>query len=92
MQQNPTEPYLSCPYCLTKIEIIDEPLEIVEEPVEAQEKPSDVEIEESNDNEKLSNCQFHPGYLSERSSKENIPDECLICKDIVDCMMKKTRE
>jgi hypothetical protein len=92
LQQNPTEPYFSCPYCLSKIETIDEPLKIVEEPLEAQEKPSNVEIEKSSNNDRTSDCRFHIGYLSERSSKENIPDDCLICKDIVNCMMKKMRE
>jgi hypothetical protein len=37
-------------------------------------------------------CKNHFGYLSERSLKEQIPDECLTCKDIVHCMLKKTME
>jgi len=28
-------------------------------------------------------CKNHFGYLSERSLREQIPDECLACKDIV---------
>jgi len=27
--------------------------------------------------------------LSERSRKEKIPDECMICEEIVQCMLKK---
>ena len=39
-----------------------------------------------------SSCSFHLGYLSERDAKGQIPDECMACKDIVDCMLKKMRE
>ena len=35
----------------------------------------------------IEDCKKHFGYLSERSGK-NIPDECLICKAIVQCMLK----
>lgn len=39
-----------------------------------------------------SECPHHLGYLSEKSSKEKIPDECIMCKDIVTCMLKKMKE
>jgi hypothetical protein len=92
LQQDNEEPYDACPYCLTEINLDndltvtrDEPKEIeveekkhVEERVELPEKPSE--------------CPYHLGYLSERSSKEQIPDECIMCKDIVACMLKKMKE
>jgi hypothetical protein len=34
-------------------------------------------------------CSLHFGYLSERSKNENIPDECVVCENIVKCMLKK---
>jgi hypothetical protein len=37
-------------------------------------------------------CLNHFGYLSERKTKEQIPDECLTCKDILQCMLKKTKQ
>jgi hypothetical protein len=37
-------------------------------------------------------CPYHLGYLGERSSKSQIPDACLLCKDVVGCMMKKIVE
>jgi hypothetical protein len=49
----------------------------LEEKIETSEKPSD--------------CLHYVGYLSERSSKEQIPDECMMCKDIVACMLKKMK-
>ncbi len=36
-------------------------------------------------------CAHHFGYLSERGNKENIPDECMICQNIVKCMFKVER-
>jgi hypothetical protein len=52
----------------------------VEEPIEtpAAEAPSE--------------CAHYLGYLSEKSSSEQIPDECMMCKDIVTCMLKKMKE
>jgi hypothetical protein len=38
-----------------------------------------------------SGCAHHLGYLSEKSSKDQIPDECMMCKDIVTCMLKKMK-
>jgi hypothetical protein len=97
LQQNPTEPYSACPFCLTKIKT-EQPLEIDQKPQEqiiqkAELKIDQVEAKEKPlKSEKPSACHHHPGYLSERSSKEQIPDECMVCKDIVECMLKKMRE
>ncbi len=73
---------------------MEEPLKIDEKPAEKEQpKINQVETKEkTKSGEKPSGCHHHPGYLSERSSKEQISDECLICKDIVDCMLRKMRE
>jgi hypothetical protein len=95
LQENLSEPYSACPFCLTKIKIVEEPRKAEEKPEEIEQpKISQAETEEklSKNGTKPSDCHYHPGYLSERSSKEQIPDECLVCKDIVDCMLKKMRE
>jgi len=97
LQEKQTEPYYACPYCLTKLEI-EQPKK--EEEKVSFEKLSQTQPEEKQDKgkdknrtkEKPSECQLHPGYLSERSSKEEIPDGCLLCKDIVECMLKKMRD
>jgi hypothetical protein len=67
-----------------------EPETFEPEETEAEEKESTeerVEIPET-----PSECSHHLGYLSERSSKEKIPDECMMCKDIVECMLKKMKK
>ena len=84
--QGPTEPYYTCPFCLTKI---------AETPVEATQKTENPQNlatateEKSAAKETPSGCRYHLGYLSERVQKEQIPDDCLVCKDIVECMLRK---
>jgi hypothetical protein len=93
LQEKQTEPYYACPYCLTKLEI-EQPKR--EEEKVSFEKLSQMQPEKKQDKnrskEKDSECPLHPGYLSERSSNEQIPDGCLVCKDIVECMLKKMRD
>ena len=94
LQENPSEPYFACPFCLSKIEMPE--LQIQEKPSQlpqAPQKPSEAESKQGSpkSNEKSAACQFHLGYLSERTQKE-IPDNCLVCKNIVDCMLRKMRD
>jgi hypothetical protein len=53
---------------------------------------ADFEIKHVKNSEKPAACQYHLGYLSERTSKQQIPDDCLVCKDSVECMLRKMRE
>ena len=36
-----------------------------------------------------SGCQYWFGYLSQRSSDTQIPDECIECQKSIDCMLNK---
>jgi hypothetical protein len=104
LQQDPEGPFDACPYCLTEINVEDMPAvtpdeteTVEEEEAEAEPKavvekttpPAEKHVEVP---EAPSGCLHHIGYLSERSSKEQIPDECMMCKDIVKCMLKKMKE
>jgi hypothetical protein len=100
LQQDNEEPYDACPYCLTEIKIDTEPPFACDKPeaetFEAEETETEVEDQKPIDDhletpEAPSECPHHLGYLSERSSKEQIPDECMMCKDIVTCMLKKMK-
>jgi hypothetical protein len=33
-------------------------------------------------------CRHQFGYLSKRDSKEKIPEDCMMCENIVQCMLK----
>jgi hypothetical protein len=68
--------YDACPYCLTEITTDDEKTE----------EPS---LEEVEPPEKPSSCPHYIGYLCDRPTKPNVPDECMVCKDIIPCMLKK---
>jgi hypothetical protein len=37
---------------------------------------------------KAQGCTHEFGYLSKRSSKEKIPEECMMCESIVQCMLR----
>lgn len=83
--------YDACPYCLTEISIEDDLTASFAEPKETKAEEKVCAEEHVEIPEKPSGCSYHLGYLSERSSKDKIPDECMICKDIVECMLKKTK-
>jgi hypothetical protein len=40
--------------------------------------------------EKKSGCKYHLGYLGEEKH-EQIPDDCLICSQIIECMHQKSK-
>jgi len=94
LRQDPAEPYDACPYCLTEITSNDElsaPNDILVEAEEAELEEDKPLVEQVELPGKSSECPYHLGYLSERSSKEQIPDKCMMCKDIVTCMLKKMK-
>ncbi|MGD0643545.1 MAG: hypothetical protein ABSA75_01420 [Candidatus Bathyarchaeia archaeon] len=103
LQQDSAEPYAACPYCLTKIteaqlEAENKPEKATEPQLEAENKPEKAQIETglpeekpTKNREKPLTCHHYLGYLSERAQKEQIPDECIVCKDIVECMLRKMR-
>ena len=92
LQQDSEGPYDACPYCLTEI-TLDEEIPVSCDELKETEAEENESIEERVEiPEKPSECSYHLGYLSERSSKETIPDECMMCKDIVECMLKKMKK
>jgi DNA-directed RNA polymerase subunit RPC12/RpoP len=96
LQYDSKERYNACPYCLTKIEEgtmtkestseedVFKELQINEGNVEAKRK--------SESNGKQPICNYHLGYLSERAQNEQIPEECLVCQNTVECMLRKMRQ
>jgi hypothetical protein len=91
LQENPSEPYFACPICLTKI---DELTPKKQEPVAPHVEPQRITVNQSTGKggEKPGSCSYHLGYLAERAQKEQIPDDCLVCPRIVDCMLKRINE
>lgn len=85
-QQSSKEPYYACPYCLTEIvfsetESDDAPEKQVAEVAVPEEKPIQ-------NQEKSSDCRHYFGYMSEKEHKQQMPEECMLCSQIIDCMVK----
>jgi len=82
-------PYDACPFCLTKItaENVVTFSNAAEKDAGQDRSPKQVKAV---DNSPI--CKNYFGYLSERPSKEQFPEECLTCREIVQCMLKKTLE
>jgi DNA-directed RNA polymerase subunit RPC12/RpoP len=74
--------YYACPYCLAKIDK-DKTLK-KEEPMKAStithgkaEAKPEVEVK----------CQHYFGYLKKRPRNKPIPDECLTCDKMIECLV-----
>jgi len=88
------ETYYACPYCLTEITVEKSSANGEEEKEikKTKGKPERIQVADETPTQspkKTQGCAHHFGYLSERSTKEKIPEECIVCEDIVQCMLKK---
>jgi hypothetical protein len=54
---------------------------------EIKELRAPIEERSTQTNPKAQKCVHHFGYLSKRSTKEKIPEECMMCENIVQCML-----
>ncbi|MEM1563211.1 MAG: hypothetical protein QW161_00875 [Candidatus Bathyarchaeia archaeon] len=89
--------YEACPYCLTEI-MVEKPVIIsaagpkISEKSEAEEKTLAKEEFDVQTVPEKTECKHYFGYLSKRSSKEGLPEECIMCEKIVQCMLKTITE
>lgn len=86
-----SEKYDACPYCLTEIKVGEdtETIEVKKKEEIEIEQPEIRKIETSAPKiQKTEGCSHYMGYLSQRSTKEKIPEECMVCENIVKCMLK----
>jgi len=89
-----SEPFLARPYCLKEVvpPNNETPVEEIHEsemnlPIDSGNAPK-MRKQSKEPPTKMVSCGHHMGYLSERSKKEAIPEECIICEHIVECMLK----
>ena len=85
LQKSSKDPYNACPYCLTEIIIAKIEKENPPENTEAI-IPNEEPIQKES---KAPCCKYHRGYLSEKEHKQQIPEECMVCAELIDCMHKK---
>jgi hypothetical protein len=91
------EPYDACPYCLTEITSAESC-----HVVEAKSSPETDETKDEGTvvalagrtvrSPQATQCAHHFGYLSERSSKDKIPEECMICDKVLECMLGRLKK
>ena len=82
----PAEQYYVCPHCFIKLEVISAQLEKEEEKKKEEPPVKPPEKEEKGP----SRCAGYLGYLASRPENAPIPQECLICPKVLDCVMKKS--
>jgi hypothetical protein len=86
------EPYKACPFCLTKITGDPEIISNIPPKEEIPAAPIEANNKKEEDAASSPGCSKHFGFLSERAANVPIPDECLTCSDVVQCMRKKTKD
>ncbi len=88
LQYNPKVLHDACPYCLEEIPAVENKSKKQPENTETPEIEAEEEKPVQNQ-EKSYDCKYRFGYLSEKEPKQQIPDECILCPEIIDCMIKK---
>jgi DNA-directed RNA polymerase subunit RPC12/RpoP len=91
---DPVETYLACPYCMSRIENGEEEQEDQEltkdAPIALKIKTA-LQKEQKRDNEEpeepsTPKCTHNFGYLKKRPKGTSIPDECLVCPKMIQCL------
>jgi len=90
--ESATEEYYACPKCLSKVASIPKEPEIkeaytVEDALEdevAESATAEVAVE--GNVEGPGSCVHYLGYLKSRPKNTSIPEECLTCSKMIDCM------
>ena len=95
LSDSAAEKYYACPRCLSKIANISKKPEIkeafeinVDENTLKKEiaEPERLEITTEGSVEEPRSCEHFLGYLKERPKDTSIPEECLTCINMIDCM------
>ena len=76
--------YYACPRCLTKVAVVKDSKEKREEKA----SPSVEKVKRSEvKHESAVECKHFLGYLKKRPKGTSIPDECLVCDKMVECLV-----
>jgi DNA-directed RNA polymerase subunit RPC12/RpoP len=79
------EEYYACPRCLSKVGVVERKKTVeVDEAEEEGKKFRGMEVEDKT--EEAVACAHHLGYLKRRPKNTPIPEECLTCAKMIECM------
>ncbi len=92
-------PYSACPFCLTEVSSKEpsdqlEPNDSAEIPTPKIKQEVVRKLGEEPEEPRLEEglvCPYEFGYLGKRSKNEGIPEECMTCEKIVQCMLDKIK-
>lgn len=90
LSTNPLQTYNACPFCFTKLSgLIDkEKLEVtIEKPMEKLDPLLKTSSKGKLDTKKDADCPQYLGYLKKRPKNAPIPDTCLTCEKMVQCIL-----
>jgi len=90
-----SETYYACPYCFSKMDEsehdISHELKLARadgyETVTSDNSRRHITQKENEKQEIAVECPHHVGYLKKRSKDESVPDSCLTCPKILQCMV-----
>ncbi len=82
--------YYACPRCLSRVEE-NKPKAAAAEEEREEEEVAEVEAEAEPEpnfpsSETAPQCQHYLGYLKNRSRNSGIPEDCLTCTKMIECM------
>jgi len=78
------EEYYACPKCLSKVGSVERQKSV--EVDEAEEEEETLKMEVKDILEENVACMHNLGYLKRRPKNTPIPEECLTCSKMIDCM------
>jgi DNA-directed RNA polymerase subunit RPC12/RpoP len=79
------EEYYACPRCLSKVGVVERNKTVeVDETEEEKKKFQEIEVEDKM--EEAATCAHYLGYLKQRPKNTPIPEECLTCAKMIECM------
>ena len=84
LQQSSKKSYYACPYCLTEITIIE--TETKNPPRKAASEIATIEEKPNQNQKSMPNCNHYFGYMNEKEHKQQMPEECMLCSQIIECM------
>jgi len=87
LSSNPVETYPACPYCMSKIEIKEEAPKL-EKNIMASIQIAAKHLKEKEETKSTTEpkCSHSFGYLKSRPKGSSIPDECLVCQKMIQCL------
>ena len=83
----PMQTYNACPFCFTRLEenAIEEPNKL--KPTIFEDSTLSENKQKETEDQKTGECPHYFGYLKKRPKNTPIPDSCLICQKMMQCLL-----